>query len=55
VSGRVLVVVGDCLLDVDTVGRAAKLSPDGPVPVVQTTGEQVRAGGAGMTAALAAG
>ena len=54
-SGRVLVVVGDCLLDVDTVGRAAKLSPDGPVPVVQTTGEQVRAGGAGMTAALAAG
>jgi len=55
VTGRVLVVVGECLLDVDTVGRAAKLSPDGPVPVVQTTGEQVRAGGAGMTAALAAG
>ena len=53
-TGRTLVVVGDCLLDVDTVGRAAKLSPDGPVPVVQTTGEQVRAGGAGLTAALAA-
>jgi D-beta-D-heptose 7-phosphate kinase / D-beta-D-heptose 1-phosphate adenosyltransferase len=54
VTGRTLVVVGDCLLDVDTVGRAAKLSPDGPVPVVQTTGEQIRAGGAGLTAALAA-
>jgi D-beta-D-heptose 7-phosphate kinase/D-beta-D-heptose 1-phosphate adenosyltransferase len=51
---RTLVVVGDCLLDVDTVGRAAKLSPDGPVPVVQTTGERIRAGGAGLTAALAA-
>ncbi|SSC25497.1 Ribokinase with Cytidyltransferase-like domain, partial [Klenkia terrae] len=50
----VLVVVGDCLLDVDTEGRAAKLSPDGPVPVVQTTTEQTRAGGAGLTAALAA-
>jgi rfaE bifunctional protein nucleotidyltransferase chain/domain/rfaE bifunctional protein kinase chain/domain len=53
-TGRTLVVVGDCLLDVDTVGRAAKLSPDGPVPVVQTTDEIVRAGGAGLTAALAA-
>ena len=53
-TDRTLVVVGDCLLDVDTVGRAAKLSPDGPVPVVQTTGETVRAGGAGLTAALAA-
>jgi rfaE bifunctional protein nucleotidyltransferase chain/domain/rfaE bifunctional protein kinase chain/domain len=54
VTDRTLVVVGDCLLDVDTVGRAAKLSPDGPVPVVQTMGESVRAGGAGLTAALAA-
>jgi rfaE bifunctional protein nucleotidyltransferase chain/domain/rfaE bifunctional protein kinase chain/domain len=54
VTDRTLVVVGDCLLDVDTVGRASRLSPDGPVPVVQTTGEQVRAGGAGLTAALAA-
>jgi D-beta-D-heptose 7-phosphate kinase/D-beta-D-heptose 1-phosphate adenosyltransferase len=54
VSDRTLVVVGDCLLDVDTVGRASRLSPDGPVPVVQTTDEQVRAGGAGLTAALAA-
>lgn len=53
-TARTLVVVGDCLLDVDTVGRAAKLSPDGPVPVVQTTGEHIRAGGAGLTAALAA-
>jgi rfaE bifunctional protein nucleotidyltransferase chain/domain/rfaE bifunctional protein kinase chain/domain len=54
VSARTLAVVGDCLLDVDTVGRAHKFSPDGPVPVVETTGEEVRAGGAGLTAALAA-
>jgi D-beta-D-heptose 7-phosphate kinase/D-beta-D-heptose 1-phosphate adenosyltransferase len=54
VTDRTLAVVGDCLLDVDTVGRASRLSPDGPVPVVQTTDEQVRAGGAGLTAALAA-
>ena len=53
-TDRTLVVVGDCLLDVDTVGRASRLSPDGPVPVVQTTDEQVRAGGAGLTAGLAA-
>ena len=53
-TARTLVVVGDCLLDVDTLGRAAKLSPDGPVPVVQTTEERIRAGGAGLTAALAA-
>lgn len=51
---RTLVVVGDCLLDIDTVGRAQKLSPDGPVPVLQTTAEHVRAGGAGLAAALAA-
>jgi D-beta-D-heptose 7-phosphate kinase / D-beta-D-heptose 1-phosphate adenosyltransferase len=54
VTAHTLVVVGDSLLDVDTVGRAARLSPDGPVPVVQTTEEQIRAGGAGLTAALAA-
>jgi len=54
VSAGTLVVVGDCLLDVDTVGQVHKFSPDGPVPVVETTGEEVRAGGAGLTAALAA-
>ena len=53
-TGRTLVVVGDCLLDIDTVGRAEKFSPDGPVPVLQTTAEHVRAGGAGLAAALAA-
>ncbi|MEI4274049.1 PfkB family carbohydrate kinase [Klenkia sp. LSe6-5] len=52
---RTLVVVGDTLLDVDTEGRAEKLSPDGPVPVVRAAAERTRAGGAGLTAALAAG
>ncbi len=53
-SGRQLhvLVVGDSLLDVDTTGRAERLSPDGPVPVLQEETEQVRAGGAALTAAL---
>ncbi|WP_091062385.1 PfkB family carbohydrate kinase [Klenkia brasiliensis] len=51
---RTLVVVGDTLLDVDTDGRAEKLSPDGPVPVVRAAAERTRAGGAGLVAALAA-
>lgn len=53
-TGRTLVVVGDCLLDIDTIGQAQKLSPDGPVPVLQRTAEHVRAGGAGLAAVLAA-
>ncbi|MEV0585118.1 PfkB family carbohydrate kinase [Nonomuraea sp. NPDC050310] len=49
-----LVVVGDCLLDVDVEGEAARLAPDAPVPVVEGTSEQLRPGGAGLAALLAA-
>jgi D-beta-D-heptose 7-phosphate kinase/D-beta-D-heptose 1-phosphate adenosyltransferase len=53
VSGP-LVVVGDALLDVDLLGRAARLSPDAPVPVLDSLVEWPRPGGAGLAAELAA-
>jgi len=49
-----LVVVGDTLLDVDLVGTASRLCPDAPAPVVHLERREHRAGGAGLTATLAA-
>ena len=49
-----LVVVGDALLDRDLGGRAERLAPDAPVPVVGDIVERPRAGGAGLAATLAA-
>ncbi|WP_435741280.1 PfkB family carbohydrate kinase [Nocardioides sp. SYSU DS0663] len=49
-----LVVVGDALLDVDLEGRAGRLCPDAPVPVLDELAEHARPGGAGLAAALAA-
>ena len=49
-----LVVVGDTLLDRDLNGRAERLSPEGPVPVVEDLSQHARPGGAGLAAALAA-
>ncbi|CAL9395699.1 D-glycero-beta-D-manno-heptose 1-phosphate adenylyltransferase [Streptomyces sp. Tu 3180] len=49
-----LVVVGDALLDRDLTGRAERLAPDAPVPVVDDYGERTRPGGAALTAYLAA-
>ncbi|TDE32211.1 bifunctional heptose 7-phosphate kinase/heptose 1-phosphate adenyltransferase [Nonomuraea mesophila] len=49
-----LVVIGDSLLDVDVEGDAERLCPDAPVPVVDVAAEQVRPGGAGLAALLAA-
>ena len=50
--GRVMniVVVGDVLLDVDVDGKATRLCPDAPVPVVDVSGARYRAGGAGLVA-----
>jgi len=50
-----LVVVGDTLLDVDLFGTVSRVCPDAPVPVVDLEHRVQRAGGAGLTAALAAG
>jgi rfaE bifunctional protein nucleotidyltransferase chain/domain/rfaE bifunctional protein kinase chain/domain len=53
-GARPLVVVGDALLDRDVTGRADRLSPDGPVPVVTAAEETERPGGAALAALLAA-
>ncbi len=53
-AGRPLVVVGDALLDRDVTGRADRLSPDAPVPVVSAVTEAERPGGAALAALLAA-
>ena len=52
---RPLLVVGDTLLDRDLDGRAERLCPDAPVPVVDEIVARARPGGAGLAAALAAG
>jgi rfaE bifunctional protein nucleotidyltransferase chain/domain/rfaE bifunctional protein kinase chain/domain len=49
-----LVVVGDALLDRDLDGRAERLAPDAPVPVIDDVVERERPGGAGLAAALVA-
>ena len=49
-----LTVVGDALLDRDLDGRAERLAPDAPVPVVDAIEARPRAGGAGLAATLAA-
>ena len=48
-----LVLVGDTLLDLDTVGSATRLSPDSPVPVLEDLVEEARPGGAGLAALMA--
>jgi rfaE bifunctional protein nucleotidyltransferase chain/domain/rfaE bifunctional protein kinase chain/domain len=54
VRGGPLVVVGDVLLDRDIAGRADRLSPEAPVPVVTGLRESACPGGAGLAATLAA-
>ena len=49
-----LVVVGDALLDRDLDGRAERLAPDAPVPVIDAIAPRERPGGAGLAALLAA-
>jgi rfaE bifunctional protein nucleotidyltransferase chain/domain len=49
-----LLVVGDALLDHDMSGRADRLAPDAPVPVVSDLRRSTRPGGAALAAALAA-
>jgi D-beta-D-heptose 7-phosphate kinase/D-beta-D-heptose 1-phosphate adenosyltransferase len=49
-----LVVLGDVLLDVDVTGRADRLSPEAPVPVLSEATQRRRPGGAALAALLAA-
>ncbi len=53
-DGPPVVVVGDCLLDIDLEGRATRLCPDEPAPVLEDVEESARPGGAGLAALLAA-
>src|SRR3954463_6114464 len=53
-GGKPVVIVGDVMLDRDLDGRAERLSPDAPVPVVDAVEEHTRPGGAGLAAWLAA-
>lgn len=52
---RRVTVVGDALLDRDVVGKADRLCPDAPVPVIDRPVAVDRPGGAGLAALLAAG
>ncbi|CAL9619426.1 D-glycero-beta-D-manno-heptose 1-phosphate adenylyltransferase [Streptomyces sp. enrichment culture] len=49
-----LLVVGDALIDHDLAGRAERLAPDAPVPVVSGARRTTRPGGAALAACLAA-
>lgn len=49
-----LLVVGDALLDHDASGRAERLAPDAPVPVLSGAHRTTRPGGAALAARLAA-
>jgi D-glycero-beta-D-manno-heptose-7-phosphate kinase len=42
-----VMVIGDMLLDSYTIGKARRISPEAPVPIVHVFGEENRPGGAG--------
>ncbi|MGH3429901.1 MAG: bifunctional heptose 7-phosphate kinase/heptose 1-phosphate adenyltransferase [Mycobacteriales bacterium] len=48
-----LVVIGDALLDRDVRGRATRLCPDAPAPVLDEIDERERPGGAALAAVFA--
>jgi D-glycero-beta-D-manno-heptose-7-phosphate kinase len=45
-----IMVLGDLMQDTYTMGKAARISPEAPVPVLQVTKEEHRLGGAGNVA-----
>ncbi|MDT7615993.1 MAG: D-beta-D-heptose 7-phosphate kinase / D-beta-D-heptose 1-phosphate adenosyltransferase [Pseudonocardiales bacterium] len=49
-----VVVIGDVMLDVDVEGRADRLCPDAPVPVLDVVAERARPGGAALAAVVLA-
>src|SRR5918993_2515621 len=52
---KLLVVVGDTLLDRDVEGSVKRVAPDAPAPVLDEESVSDRPGGAGLAALLAAG
>jgi D-beta-D-heptose 7-phosphate kinase/D-beta-D-heptose 1-phosphate adenosyltransferase len=53
-ASRHVVVVGDVVLDREITGRADRICPDAPVPVLDVTSVRQSPGGAGLTALLVA-
>ena len=53
-SERRLVIIGDAFVDRDIVGRADRLVPDAPVPVVEDCMTDSRPGGAALAALMGA-
>jgi rfaE bifunctional protein nucleotidyltransferase chain/domain/rfaE bifunctional protein kinase chain/domain len=53
-SSKLLVVVGDTLLDRDVDGSVRRVAPDAPIPVLDEEHVTDRPGGAGLAALLAA-
>ncbi len=49
-AGRVVLIVGDLMLDHFVIGRVERISPEAPVPVVQFGREEYRLGGAANVA-----
>ena len=49
-AGRVVLVVGDVMLDHFVIGRVDRISPEAPVPVVRFQHEEFRLGGAANVA-----
>jgi rfaE bifunctional protein nucleotidyltransferase chain/domain/rfaE bifunctional protein kinase chain/domain len=54
-SRKVIVVVGDTLLDRDVDGTVSRVAPDAPAPVLDERASSDRPGGAGLAALFAAG
>ncbi len=46
-----ILVVGDAMIDRYIIGETSRISPEAPVPIVQASREEVRAGGAANVAA----
>jgi D-glycero-beta-D-manno-heptose-7-phosphate kinase len=49
-NGRLVLIVGDLMLDHFVIGRVDRISPEAPVPVVQFDHEEYRLGGAANVA-----
>ena len=49
-TGRVVLIVGDLMLDHFVIGRVERISPEAPVPVVRFDHEEFRLGGAANVA-----
>ncbi len=50
IKSQPVIVIGDLMLDTYTIGKAKRISPEAPVPVLQVQSEEHRPGGAGNVA-----